>query len=126
MSITFTPSISGCAETEKGMATRSLLNRPNELVITPLADGFRFHHALTHQCCRKAELTHRIEEQVITIFETWGGEGCRCMCFSELDAQLTGLERSGYHIQIIECGRLPNGTPMPERIIHKSILQVGG
>ena len=119
MAILFQPNIHGCAETEKGMATRSL-TPPTELKITPNANGFFFRHALDHQCCRKAELTYTREGNTLTIIETWSGAGCRCRCFSELEAQVSGLERGGLHIRILERGIAP------EKIIHEETIEIGG
>ncbi|MBI3164918.1 MAG: hypothetical protein IPG44_17530 [Anaerolineales bacterium] len=51
MPIRFTSNVQGCAETERGTATRSGNYPPPEIRFTRQAGGFHFHHALVHQCC---------------------------------------------------------------------------
>ena len=121
---TFIASVHGCAETEKGMATRGLTFNPDELNIRAEGDSIKIRHALNHQCCRKAELSHAIIENYIMIYETWSGAGCRCMCFSELDAALTGLPAGEYTVQIVERGISSLGKTMPEKIINEVKIQV--
>lgn len=124
ISPSFISSVHGCAETEKGMATRSLIFNPDEIKISTEGQAIKFHHALNHQCCRKAELSHAIADNRIMIYETWSGEGCRCMCFSELDATLTGLPTGEYTVQIIERGTSSQGKATPEKIINEVKIQM--
>jgi len=42
-----------------------------------------------------------MEGIVITLTEVWSGEGCRCMCFSELAAMVKAVPSGTYTVRIV-------------------------
>lgn len=112
----FNYTITGCAETDNGMNTRTIKEDANAS-ITITNDSINYHRSLNHQCCRKAEINYEINNSIINIYETWSGQGCRCMCYSELKATIKGL-RGDYTIKASE--NLTNTALITESVSIKN------
>jgi len=110
-----------------------------------------YSRAIQHQCCRTVEITtgfspgqnqpqeeskhiveptggvsmsQMIQMPVMVIYENWSGDGCRCMCSSEITAKVENLKANYYRVQVIERGTNPDGTTMEEKtIINKDIFR---
>ncbi|MFH1470234.1 MAG: hypothetical protein ABIF01_00640 [Candidatus Micrarchaeota archaeon] len=110
--------VKGCAESEKGMATRAFQNdeRGPGLVIS--GGELLYYRAINHLCCRHAEVRGELAGSDLDIYETWSGEGCRCMCFSEISAKFGGLAPGRYSLNVYETGTKPgSGEPMEMTVI---------
>lgn len=118
--ISFLPSVKGCAETGQGMAakTRSL-NSEQEPEIRVEGSTIAYSRAISHLCCRKAELEKEVEGFSVSVYENWSGLGCKCMCFSQISASLENLSAGDYEVSVYERSVEPggNGEPMEERLI---------
>ena len=64
------PRVNGCAETERGMATRA---GPQGKAVPPyvaVTNGtIRYYRAIRHVCCRKAEIQSTVDGHSIVVFE---------------------------------------------------------
>lgn len=114
-----TTQITGCAETDRGTATRSAVPEPLKPPTLEVSGStLRYSHALKHQCCRQAEFTLAISGSTITLSEVWSGPGCRCMCYSDLAAAIEHIPPGIYSVQVDERGTQPNSAePMPVRML---------
>jgi hypothetical protein len=111
--IMLTSLVQGCAETEEGMATRSLGEEiDREPTLTVQRDQITYTRAIHHLCCRKVEIRGEITGATIALSEHWSGPGCRCICFSEIEATLANLPSGSYNLTISEQGTEP-GSEMP-------------
>lgn len=117
--IVLLPLIKGCAETDKGMATKSFgeeIERSPSIEVT--GNEIKYSRAINHLCCRKADIQKEINNSVINIFEVWDGVGCKCMCFSEIEATLTNIPSGDYTVNVYETGIKPgDGEPMEQELI---------
>jgi hypothetical protein len=111
--------VKGCAETDQGMASRAAGGESEqEPAIEVIGEEIRYTHALQHQCCRKVEFTHEIQGNEISLYEVWSGEGCRCECFSEIQADLEFIPAGNYLVQVYERGTQPGSSePMEEKLL---------
>jgi hypothetical protein len=118
--IAFSSLIRGCAETDKGMATRSSgEGTEQEPKIEINGNQIKYSRAINHMCCRKAEIQNEIINSTINIFENWSGIGCRCMCFSEIEAAVNDVPPGSYIVNVYEKGIQPgdNNRPMEQKLI---------
>ncbi len=118
--------VTGCAETDRGTPTRSAQPEPETpptLEVT--GASVKYSHALSHLCCRKAEIACSVEGAAMTLSEIWSGPGCRCLCFSELEAVIDNIPPGTYTVVIDERGTQPNsGEPMPIRVLLTQTITV--
>jgi hypothetical protein len=124
-SLAFTPTVTGCAETDKGMASRSLGGTTEQAPkIAVKGNQISYSRALNHLCCRKAEVSHKISGSAIDIYENWSGIGCRCQCFSEIKATLNNIPTGSYIISVYEQGTKPGSNEPLEQalIISQNII----
>ena len=107
----------GCAESENGLGNRGpqdddrgpgLLLSGNQLV---------YYRAVNHLCCRKADVRSEISGFQIDIYEVWNGQGCRCTCFSEIEAGIDRLPPGRYTINVYETGTKTDGDPMEKTTV---------
>jgi hypothetical protein len=102
--VTFLPSVKGCAETSKGMVMRSSgeVGEGAEVApsITVSGNEMTYYEAINHQCCREVKFTKSIQGNVINIYETWSGDGCKCMCFSELSVKTGNVPTGVYTVNV--------------------------
>ena len=111
--IMLTSQVQGCAETEEGMATRSIeeeIDREPTLIVQ--GDQITYARAIHHLCCRKVEMRGEITGATIALSEHWSGPGCRCICYSEIVTTLGDLPSGSYNLTIFEQGTEP-GSDMP-------------
>ena len=113
------PTVKGCAETDQGMVSRAAGGEnEQEPAIEVIGDTLRYMRALQHQCCRKVEFEHEIPGAEITLYEVWSGEGCRCECFSEIQADLEFIPAGNYLVRVYEKGTLPGSSePMEQKLL---------
>ena len=117
--ITLSSSVKGCAETEKGTTTKSI-DKETEKEPTIEVDGNRvvYSRALNHLCCRKAEIEKEIGDFTINIYEVWSGAGCKCICFSEIEAKLKNIPSGTYKVNVYEKGtQTGSDEPMEQTLI---------
>jgi len=115
-SIIFSPLVKGCAQTDKGTASRAT-GLEQEPKIEVNGNSIKYSRAIEHQCCRKVELQKEINGSAINIFEVWSGQGCRCMCFSEIEAELKNIPSGSYTVNVYEKGAFPDGKPMEQKLV---------
>jgi hypothetical protein len=121
-SVALSSLVKGCAETDKGMETRGADETERAPSITISGNQINYSRAINHQCCRKAVIEKEISGSAINIFEVWSGEGCRCICFSEIEATLENIPAGHYAVNVYEKGTKPDGTSMEQAtIISKEI-----
>jgi len=114
------PLIKGCAETDSGMTTKTFVNgTEQEPKIEVIGNEIIYSSALNHLCCRKVEIEKGTSDSVINIYEVWTGIGCKCICFSEIEAKIKNVPPGTYMINVYEKGIKPGGTnePMEEKLI---------
>lgn len=100
--VVFVPSVKGCAEKIQEQAIRGVgKEEPPQITLTENR-GLRYYRAISHQCCKMAELSYEIENTNIKIYENWRGEGCRCICYSEISAEIKDLKPDTYNVQVIK------------------------
>ena len=117
--IILSPLVKGCAETDKGMATKSLgEGTEQEPKIDVNGNEVLYYRAINHLCCRKAEIEKETESSIINIYEVWSGIGCKCMCFSEIEAKLQNVPSGTYTVNVYEKGTKPGSKePMEQTLI---------
>ncbi len=121
--VDFSSSVKGCAENANGMAVRGWESERGPTVVV-CGNQVTYSRAINHQCCRKAVVEHDVFTYTINIFETWSGEGCRCMCFSEMDATVNNLPPGRYMVNIYERGTKPNGEPMEQTTVLSQEVKI--
>jgi hypothetical protein len=122
--IILSPLIKGCAETDKGMTTKSIGDgTEQEPKIEVDGNRIKYSRAVNHLCCRKAEIEKGISGSTINIFEDWSGIGCKCMCFSEIEATLSNVPSGSYVVNVYEKGTKPGSDEQMEQklIITRNI-----
>ncbi len=118
--IKFSFIVKGCAETDHGMASKSVgLGKEQYPEIEVSGNSIIYSRAIKHLCCRKAEFKKEINGNKINIYEVWSGIGCKCICFSELKAKVENLEKGKYIINVYETGTQPGteNVPMNQTLI---------
>lgn len=117
--IILSPLVKGCAETDKGMAIKSIgEGTEQEPKIEVNGNEALYSRAISHLCCRKAEIEKETENSVINIYEVWSGIGCKCMCFSEIEAKLQNVPSGTYKVNVYEKGTQPGSKePMEQKLI---------
>lgn len=123
----FRPLVKGCAETDEGQAAKTrIAGGEHEAEITAGEGSIEYSRAISHLCCRQAELEKETEGFKINIYENWSGIGCRCMCFSEIGANLENLPAGEYEVSVYERGIEPGEEekPMEERLIISENIAV--
>jgi len=99
------PSVKGCAETANGMTTKSLGGgTEQEPKIEINGNEVVYSRATNHLCCRKVEIAKETRKSVINIYEVWSGIGCKCMCFSEIKAELQNVPSGTYTVNVYVKG----------------------
>ena len=123
--LVLTSLIKGCAETDKGMTRKSGKDVEKEPNIEVNGNEILYSRAINHLCCRKVEIQKETIESTINIFEEWSGIGCRCICFSEIEATVSNIPTGLYIVNVYEKGTEPDGSnePMEQKlIISKEIV----
>jgi hypothetical protein len=115
--VEFSCSVRGCAETENGLATRGADEAERGPSIMISGNQVTYSRAINHLCCRKAVIQKDISPGRIDIYEVWSGLGCRCMCFSEMEATVKGLPAGRYSVNVYEQGTTPEGNPMERSVV---------
>jgi hypothetical protein len=128
--IIFSYSIRGCAETDKGMATKGVGNgTEKEPKIEVSENNVTYSRAINHLCCRKVEIQKEIIGSTINIFEVWSGIGCKCICFSEIEATISNFTSGtycAYTVNVYETGTEPGSDkPMEETLIISKEISFG-
>ena len=111
-------SVKGCAETDKGVATKAAgpgTEKAPEIEV--VGSQIAYSRALNHLCCRKAVVEKEINGSAINFYEAWSGLGCKCMCFSEIKASASGIPPGDYEVNVFENGTAPDGSPLEQKII---------
>ena len=113
------PSVKGCAETDQGKETRSLSGGTViEPEISVNGNEVLYSRAINHLCCRKAEIEKETDNSVINIYEVWSGIGCKCICFSEIEAKLQNIPSGTYTVNVYEKGtQAASEEPMDQTLI---------
>ncbi|MBU3934444.1 hypothetical protein KKC00_00515 [Patescibacteria group bacterium] len=118
--IAFLYSVKGCAESDQGMAIKELSGGiEQEAKIEVLGNQIKYSRAIDHLCCRKADIEKEKENSIINIYEVWSGIGCKCMCFSEIEAILDNIPIGNYTVNVYEKGTQSgdNNEPMEQKLI---------
>lgn len=117
--IIFSPLVKGCAKTDEGIATKSLGKKTEQNPkIDVNGNEVLYSRAINHLCCRKAEIEKGISGSTINIFEDWSGIGCKCECFSEIEATLSNVPSGSYVVNVYEKGTESGSDgPMEQKLI---------
>ncbi len=121
--IVFGAKITGCAETDAGMATRAAGETREPSVFVKDYDII-YNRAIEHQCCRKVELMKEVSKNEIKITENWSGPGCRCICYSKIEAKLSNVAEGTYTVNVYEEGINPDNTLMEKKLIVSKTVRV--
>jgi hypothetical protein len=122
--VSFSSTIRGCAQREYGMTPKGTLNEEMEPSIRIEGNKVEYSRTLNHMCCRMAILDRKIEGWTINIYENWSGLGCRCMCFSEINATAKNLPRGTYTVNVYERGINPDGSQIKEKLIISDLVTI--
>lgn len=126
--IVFTPRVRGCAETNKGVAPtgpKAIEKTPRIKVDKIEGNRLIYSSAIHHLCCREVELQKEIQGSSINIFEVWHGPGCKCMCFSEIEAAVSNIPSGSYTVNVYEKGtELDGTTPMEQKLIIAQEIKI--
>ena len=97
--------VDGCAATKTGMVLQARSPwTTTDPKIEVVGGGIRYSRAGQHQCCRKVEILKQVQKGKIVLTEYWTGEGCRCVCFSQIEATLTKLVSGDYEVTVYSGG----------------------
>jgi hypothetical protein len=121
--LSFYSSVKGCAENERGTTTKVWEAERGPTLVSCTGEVV-YSRAVNHQCCRKVELSKEISDSSISIIETWSGQGCKCMCFSEVEVVLGNLTPGRYMVNVYESGTKPSGEPMEQTTIMSQEVKV--
>ncbi len=121
--IIFTSTVSGCAETNKGMVESRDINTDTPPKIDFEGNEIVYTRSPRHLCCRKSELKYEFKENVINLYEVWSGKGCKCMCSSNIKATIGNLLPGAYTVNVYESGTEPSGTEQNNKLIS-NIVQI--
>lgn len=126
--VVLSSSIKGCAETANGTSPLvresrgdPIINPKNETEpeIKVVEDKIIYSRATTHLCCRKIEIDKEMTNSLINIFEYWTGQGCRCICFTEIQSTLENVSPGTYTVEVYKKGVEPygEGEKMEEELL---------
>jgi len=120
--------VKGCAETESSTATKSS-GTEKEPKIEMVGNKIIYSRAINNQCCRQAVMEKETKDNTINIYEVWSGVGCKCICFSEIEATIDNIPEGHYAVNVYEKGIKPgdNNEPMEQKLIiakEVDVLQV--
>lgn len=118
-------SVKGCAETDKGVATKSY-GTEKEPKIEIVENKIIYSRAINNQCCRKAVIEKETKDNIINIYEVWSGVGCKCICFSEIEATIDNIPKGHYVVNVYEKGIKPgdNNEPMDQKLIATKEIDI--
>jgi len=119
----FNYNVTGCAETEEGMSTRDLTPDNVSPSITNVNGVIYYNRSISHLCCRKAIVNYDFNQSIINIYEYWTGVGCRCICYSKINATIQGLSKGSYLVNVYETGVKPGSDEImtPKLIVTDTI-----
>jgi len=123
--VALSSTIKGCAETDKSMTTRTVgEGNEQEPKIEVIGNEVKYSRAINHLCCRKVEIQKETSGSTINIFEVWSGLGCRCICFSEIEATVSNIPSGSYIVNAYMTGTEPvlNGTKIVEGPMNKTMV----
>jgi hypothetical protein len=85
-------------------------------------NSIHYGRAISHMCQRYATVHYNIRNNKITLNEVWEGEGAKCLCWSEITADVTGIKPGNYTVEVYATGKDTSGKPVtPNLIISKQI-----
>ncbi len=115
----FIQSVKGCAETENGTATRGLgIGKEEPPKVEVVNNSIIYSRAINHLCCRKVSLEYEMNKSNVNIYEVWSGSGCKCICFSKINATVKGLNPGSYLVNVYETGTKPGtNEPMKQKLV---------
>lgn len=119
-SMPFSYEIKGCAETDKGTASRAIGDEKDPS-ISVSGNSVLYNRAITHLCCRKAEMNYDANADTINIYEVWSGNGCRCVCFSEIDSEVKNVSKGKYIVNVYETG---TDVPINETLLISEQIMI--
>jgi len=97
-------------ETRKTEAEVSGTGIERSASVEVVNDTVIYSRALNHLCCRNVMIQKETNTPpIINIQEVWSGIGCKCMCFSEITANITGIPAGTYLVSVYESGTKPGG-----------------
>ncbi len=122
----FSSSVKGCAESDSGVNVRGLEQNDRGPGFLLSGNQLVYYRAVNHLCCRKAVVRSEVTGSRIDVYEVWSGQGCRCMCFSEIEASIERLAPGRYTVNVYETGTKPGSSEQMEKttILTKELLIV--
>jgi hypothetical protein len=110
--------IQGCASKIKTKSSGNFDGNDRDPEINIIDNAIYYSRALHHLCCRQVEITKEIVKNNIILYENWSGEGCKCPCFSEIEAIIENVPAGKYTVYVYEVGTEPlYQTPMEKKLI---------
>ena len=97
----------GGARSPAGGGSRGMSMKPkNEVAVSREGDALLVSHKLSHACCLKVETSLLQERDAWILREQLSGQGCRCMCDSQLDYRFAAEGKSALRVETV----YPTGT----------------
>jgi len=121
----FNYTITGCAETLEGTATRSIIQEVNPS-IKLINDSITYERGAVHLCCRQAIMNYTINNNIINLYEEWNGPGCRCQCYTDLKATIKNINHGTYVVNVYKTGNATSGEAItPLLLITETVTYPG-
>ncbi len=118
--------VRGCAQTDRSVTTKGGTDgEEKEPAVEVVGPTIRYSRSIPHQCCRFVTFNFTFTGYNISIYEVWSGDGCKCMCFSDIAASLESVPAGNYLVRVYESGTLPgSGGPMEEKMLISKEISV--
>ncbi len=125
MPVAFLSSVKGCAKNGDDETTRSkseMIEQAPQIIAN--VNSVSYSRATNHLCCRTAQMNYSISGKEISVYEIWGGIGCRCMCSSTLGAEIGNLGAGKYNVLVYGIGTNPEGGEMEKTLITSGQVEI--
>ncbi len=112
----FSYKVNGCGEGDQKQTKKQagrknspseFFNRPKTIRLEAQGNAVKYYRADYHLCCRQVEIKSDIRDNQIKIYEIWHGRGCRCQCYSSLEATVDKLKPGNYQVEVYKTGTDP-------------------
>lgn len=103
-SLDFNYTVKGCASQENiKRSFYSPIHNKEHIKVIAKDNSILYQRSINHLCCKNVSLSYNIKDKTtINIYEIWKGTGCKCLCFSEINATISNLPRGEYHVNLYE------------------------
>jgi len=120
----FQEKISGCAAKNSQQSRSAGPGTETSPAISLEGATLTYTRAVNHNCCTLPVTTAQVKLGRIVFTENWQGKSCRCVCFSEINDSLSGLEPGSYQIEVVQKGDPDALQPDQEITLLSSSMEV--